>query len=129
MQHAVNKLFDQAPVTARLQQGESFVEHVVSGNEAAPLFGDLAGAGALVLAAAAGVAALVLAVASLVRWQRFPQALADDLKHPVRHAWAAAMPTALVLLASLGACAVGLLAAFIPARRAARMDPVQAIRT
>lgn len=75
--------------------------------EAAPLFGDLAGAGALVLAAAACVAALVLAVASLVRWQRFPQALADDLKHPVRHAWAAAMPTALVLLASLGAALLG----------------------
>lgn len=75
--------------------------------EAAPLFGDLAGAGALVLAAAACVAALMLAAASLVRWQRFPQALADDLKHPVRHAWLAAMPTALVLLASLGAALLG----------------------
>ncbi|MFN3829797.1 MAG: ABC transporter permease [Tepidimonas ignava] len=35
----------------------------------------------------------------------------------------------LVLLAALVACVVGLLAALIPARRAARMDPVQAIRS
>jgi lipoprotein-releasing system permease protein len=34
----------------------------------------------------------------------------------------------LVLLASLVACGVGLAAAFVPARGAARMDPVQAIR-
>jgi lipoprotein-releasing system permease protein len=34
----------------------------------------------------------------------------------------------LVLLASLLACGVGLLAALVPARNAARMDPVQAIR-
>ena len=34
----------------------------------------------------------------------------------------------LVLLASLVACGVGLLAALVPARSAARMDPVQAIR-
>ena len=35
----------------------------------------------------------------------------------------------LVLLASLLACGVGLLAALVPARNAARMDPVQAIRS
>ena len=34
-----------------------------------------------------------------------------------------------VLLASLVACGVGLAAAVIPARSAARMDPVQAIRS
>jgi lipoprotein-releasing system permease protein len=34
----------------------------------------------------------------------------------------------LVLLASVVACGVGLAAAFVPARSAARMDPVQAIR-
>lgn len=75
--------------------------------EATPLFGDLAGAAALVLTAAASVVALVLGVASLARWQRFAQALADDLKHPVRHAWLAAIPAALVLLASLGAALLG----------------------
>jgi lipoprotein-releasing system permease protein len=35
---------------------------------------------------------------------------------------------ALVLAASVLACAIGLLSAFMPARRAARMDPVLAIR-
>jgi lipoprotein-releasing system permease protein len=34
----------------------------------------------------------------------------------------------LALAASVLACAVGVLSAFMPARRAARMDPVQAIR-
>lgn len=34
----------------------------------------------------------------------------------------------LVLAASVLACAIGMLAALMPARRAARMDPVQAIR-
>jgi lipoprotein-releasing system permease protein len=34
----------------------------------------------------------------------------------------------LVLAASVLACAVGLLSALMPARRAARMDPVAAIR-
>ena len=42
--------------------------------------------------------------------------------------FAAQLEPALVLLASVVACGVGLAAAVIPARRAARMDPVQAIR-
>ena len=40
----------------------------------------------------------------------------------------AELDPALALAASVLACAVGLLSAFMPARRAARMDPVQAIR-
>ena len=68
---------------------------------AEPLMGELAGAGALVLGGAAALVALVLAVLSLLRWQRHPQALADDLKHPVRHAFVAAMPIALILLTTV----------------------------
>jgi len=43
--------------------------------------------------------------------------------------FSAQLDPVLVLLASLVACGVGLAAAVIPARSAARMDPVQAIRT
>ena len=42
--------------------------------------------------------------------------------------FAAQLDPMLVLLASVVACGVGLAAAAIPARSAARMDPVQAIR-
>jgi lipoprotein-releasing system permease protein len=42
--------------------------------------------------------------------------------------YVAVLDVALVLGAGVLACAVGMLAAFMPARRAARMDPVQAIR-
>ena len=42
--------------------------------------------------------------------------------------YSAELDLALVLAASVLACAIGLLSAFMPARRAARMDPVQAIR-
>lgn len=43
--------------------------------------------------------------------------------------YTAQLDALMVLLASLLACVVGVLAAVIPARRAARMDPVQAIRS
>lgn len=68
---------------------------------AVPLMGEMAGAGALILGAFAALVAGVLAVASVVRWRRYPQALADDLKHPVRHAFVAALPISLILLATV----------------------------
>lgn len=43
--------------------------------------------------------------------------------------FAAELDPALVLMASVVACGVGIVAAAVPARSAARMDPVQAIRT
>ena len=50
---------------------------------------------------------VVLLVASVLRWQRYPAALADDLKHPVRHAFVAAFPVSLLLLATVGVALVG----------------------
>ena len=49
----------------------------------------------------------MLAGLSLLRWQRYPQALADDLKHPVRHAFAATMPISLILLATVATTLLG----------------------
>jgi lipoprotein-releasing system permease protein len=43
--------------------------------------------------------------------------------------FAAELDPVLVLMASVVACGVGVVAAAVPARSAARMDPVQAIRT
>lgn len=74
---------------------------------AAPLFGELAGAGALVLAGLAATVAVVLAVLSFIRWRRYPQAWAEDLKHPVRHVMVAAMPVSLILLATVGTALIG----------------------
>jgi len=70
-------------------------------HRAEPIFGKAAGtlsglAGGVALAAFA-----VLAVASLIRWRRFPDAVADDLRHPVRHAFFAAVPISLMLLGTL----------------------------
>ena len=76
-------------------------------HHATPLMGEMAGAGALVLGALAALVALVLAVASLVRWQRYPLAVAEDLKHPVRHAYVAALPMSLLLLATVAAALAG----------------------
>jgi tellurite resistance protein len=46
-------------------------------------------------------------VASLLRWQRHPQAWTDDLKHPVRHTLVATLPVATLLLATVGVAALG----------------------
>jgi len=71
-------------------------------HRAVPVLGDMANGIALV----SGVLALgvfgVLLVASLLRASRYPAALADDLKHPVRHAFVAAFPVSLLLLATVG---------------------------
>ena len=48
---------------------------------------------------------VALLVASLLRLQRHPQAWRDDLKHPVRHVFVAAMPVALVLLVTTAVAA------------------------
>ena len=69
---------------------------------AVPMLGDIAGAGALLLAGAAALVFVALALLSLLRWQHFGDAVAADLAHPVRHAFFATMPVSLILLATCG---------------------------
>ncbi len=64
--------------------------------------GPAAAAVALVLALLAALVFGLLLAASLRRARRHPEALAEDLRHPVRHAFVAAPPVSLLLLATLG---------------------------
>lgn len=68
---------------------------------ARPLMGDgaLQAAGAIALLAALLFVALL--AASLLRWLRHREAVLEDLRHPVRHAFFAALPISLILLATL----------------------------
>lgn len=63
------------------------------------------------LALACGLVALsvflVVLAASALRAARHPRALAEDLAHPVRHAYVAALPASMLLLASLGLALYG----------------------
>lgn len=58
-----------------------------------------------------GVVAVLVFVAllglSVLRFNRFPAALAEDLRHPVRHAFVAALPVATLLLVTLGVALAG----------------------
>jgi tellurite resistance protein len=65
---------------------------------AVPVLGEGAGASAMVIGAIAALVFLALAAASLWRLHRHGDAWADDLRHPVRHVFAAAVPIALLLL-------------------------------
>ena len=68
---------------------------------AEPALGEMAVGVALLLGVLAAALFLLLAAASLLRWQRYPKALADDLNHPVRHAFVAAVPVSMLLLAAV----------------------------
>jgi tellurite resistance protein len=70
-------------------------------HRATPLMGEMAGAAALVIGALAALVFVVLAVATVARMQRYPEAWAEDLRHPVRHPFVAAMPISLILLATV----------------------------
>jgi tellurite resistance protein len=87
-------------------------------HRAGPLFGDMAEGLALVAGLVALAVFAVLLVASLLRWQRYPAALADDLKHPVRHAFVAAFPVSLLLLATVGVALAGASGDLAPVWRA-----------
>jgi tellurite resistance protein len=72
---------------------------------AVPVLGDGASAAGLVIGALAALVFVALLVASVLRLQRHPQAWRDDLKHPVRHVFVAAIPVALILLVTTAVAA------------------------
>ena len=74
---------------------------------ATSLLGDMADGVALVAAALAALVFVVLLVASVLRASRYSEALAEDLRHPVRHAFVAAFPVSVLLLAAVGVALSG----------------------
>ena len=74
---------------------------------AQPQLGHLAGTLALLVGALALLVFVLLAGLSVLRMWRHPQALADDLKHPIRHAFVAAIPSSVVLLATVATALAG----------------------
>ncbi|HSM22143.1 MAG TPA: C4-dicarboxylate ABC transporter [Rubrivivax sp.] len=76
-------------------------------HRAVPLLGEMAGAVALLVGVLAAAVFAVLAVATVVRGQRYPEAWAEDRRHPVRHTFIAALPVAVLLLATVGVVVAG----------------------
>ena len=76
-------------------------------HNATPLLGGLAAMVAQGLGWLTAGMTLALAVLSLTRWQRYPQAVREDLTHPVRHVFVAAMPISLILLATVATALTG----------------------
>lgn len=70
-------------------------------HRAVPLMGDMAGAVALVVGALAAMVFVLVAVATALRVRRYPEAWAEDRRHPVRHTFIATMPIAALLLATV----------------------------
>lgn len=69
---------------------------------AAPVFGDMALGLGLVGAIFAAVIFVLLCIACVIRLSAHPNAVAADLRHPVRHAFMATLPISILLLASIG---------------------------
>lgn len=74
---------------------------------AVPLLGDGAAAAGVVVGALAALVFVALVAASAWRLRSHPQAWAEDLKHPVRHVFVAAMPISLILLVTSAVAAGG----------------------
>lgn len=70
-------------------------------SRAVPLMGELAGTAALVCGVLAALIFVMLTVASFVRARRYPEALQEDLRHPVRYAFVATLPVSVILLATV----------------------------
>jgi tellurite resistance protein len=70
-------------------------------HRATPLMGGPADTIARGLASLAMLVFVVLAVATVLRLLRHPEAWAEDRRHPVRHAFIAALPISVILLATV----------------------------
>lgn len=70
-------------------------------HRAVPLMGETAGAVSAALGVLAAALFALLVVATVVRRGRYPEAWAEDLNHPLRHPFMAAIPISLILLATL----------------------------
>jgi tellurite resistance protein len=70
-------------------------------HRAEPLMGEPALGAALALGALAAAVFVVLAAATVLRGMRYPEAWAEDRRHPVRHTFIATLPVAIILLATV----------------------------
>lgn len=76
-------------------------------HRAGPFFGEAADVVSAVVGVLAALVLAVLLVASVMRAWRYPEALMEDLKHPVRHAFVAAVPVGTMLVATVGVALMG----------------------
>ena len=76
-------------------------------HRAVPVLGERAGAVSLLVGVLAAAVFAVLAGATVLRGQRYPEAWAEDRRHPVRHTFIAAMPIGVLLLATVGVAIAG----------------------
>lgn len=76
-------------------------------HRAAPAMGEMAGVLSLGAALVALLGFLVLLLALVLRWHRHQPAVREDLNHPVRHAFFAAIPISLLLLVTLAVAHFG----------------------
>lgn len=76
-------------------------------HRATPAMGEMAGGISLVAGGVALLAFVLLALALLLRWQRHTEAVREDLNHPVRHAFFAAIPISVLLLVTLAVAHFG----------------------
>jgi tellurite resistance protein len=76
-------------------------------HRATPLMGDMATGLALVIGTVMALVFAVLLGATWLRWQRHPEAWAEDRKHPVRHTFIATLPIATMILATVAVALLG----------------------
>ena len=76
-------------------------------HRAVPVMGEGADTAAVLIGGLAAAVFVLLAAATVLRGQRYPQAWAEDRRHPVRHTFIATLPISVLLLATVAvACGV-----------------------